>query len=269
MYSKSLVLRFFTVLAFTVISIAHVIAQAQVRTFAEAHVLRSLRQIHSAQATYQATTGNGNYGSLQNLRQEGFIDEVLASGAKYGYMYVLSTVPVVPGQSPASFTVTAIPRAYRKSGTRSFFIDTGGEIRGGDKNGQVATSNDPVIDDCTNGSIQENERCTIADMRALHSAEMTYAATIGNQGFGVLSQLYLAGLIRSDLADGAGRGYYYAVLVTFIVPVPPQPPSFKIWATPQVYGKTAIRSFFIDRSGVLRGADKNGAQADENDPPIE
>ena len=237
------------------------------RLFAEVHVIRSMRQIHSAQATYQATTGAGNFGSLQNLREAALIDAALASGSKYGYLYVVSTVAAVPGQSPATFTVTATPRAYRKSGIRSFFIDVGGEIHGGDKNGQVATSGDPVIDDCTSGSIQDNERCTIADMRALHAAEMTYAATIGNQGFGLLSHLYQAGLIRSDLADGAGRGYFYAVLVIFFVPNT-QNASFKIWATPQTYGTTAIHSFFIDQTGVLRGWDKNGAQADENDPPI-
>jgi hypothetical protein len=163
--------------------------------------------------------------------------------------------------------VTATPRAYRKSGIRSFFIDAGGEIHGGDKNGHVATSGDPVIDDCTNGSIQDNERCTIADMRALNGAEMTYAATIGNQGFGLLDQLYQAGLIRSDLADGAARGYFYAVLVIFFVPNT-QSAAFKIRATPQAYGKTAIRSFFIDQTGVLRGGDKKGTEADENDPPI-
>ena len=46
------------------------------------------------------------------------------------------------------------------------------------------------------------------------------------------------------------------------------PPSFKIWAVPQVYGTTAIRSFFIDQTGVFRGGDKNGGEANQNDPPI-
>ena len=237
------------------------------RLYSEAHVLRSLRQIHGAQATYQATTGNGNYGSLQSLRQAGFIDEALASGSKYGYLYAVSTVPFVPGQSFPSFTVTATPRLYRKSGSRSFFIDVGGEVHGDDKNGQVATSGDPIIDDCTNGSIAANELCTIGDMRALHSAQMTYAATIGNQNFALFPRLYQAGLIRSDLADYLARGYGYTVLKIDLVP-DVQVPSFKIWATPWTYGTTAIRSFFIDQTGVLRGADKNGGQANENDPPI-
>ena len=217
--------------------------------------------------TYQATAGSGNFGSLQNLRQAGFIDEPLASGEKYGYLYVVSTIAGVPGQSPPSFTVTATPRSYRKTGIRSFFINTSGDIRGGDKGGAVATSSDPIIDDCTNGSISDNERCTIRDMRALHSAQMTYAATAGMGNFGTFPQLYQAGLIRSDLSDYAARGYLYEVQIT--VPVHgQQPASFKIWASPHYYPTSAIRSFYIDQTGVLRGADRNGGQADQNDPPV-
>lgn len=242
-------------------------AQSSPRKFAEAHVIRSVRQLHTAQMTYQATHGSGNFGSLQSLRQVGFIDDALASGSKYGFVYVVTTVASVPGQFPAAFTLTATPRVYRKTGIRSFFIDASGEIRGADKNGKPADANDPVIDDCTNGGILYNERCTIADMRALHSAQMTYASTVGNGNFGTFPQLRQAGLIRSDLADYAARGYLYQILVIDFVPGT-QPASFKIWATPQTYGVTAIRSFYIDQTGVLRGADRNGGQADQNDPPI-
>jgi hypothetical protein len=268
MNAKTLSLKLFLVLlcAFSG-STTVAYGQSSPRLFSELHVIRSMRQIHSAEATYQATTGAGNFASLQNLRQIGFIDEALASGSKYGYVYVLSTTPFVPGQSAASFTVTATPRAYRKSGIRSFFIDTSGSLRGGDKNGQVATSADPFIDDCTNGSIQDNERCTIEDMRTLHSAQITYAATVGNGNYGTFPQLYLAGLIRSDLSDYNARGYLYQYQIVNREPNV-NTASFKIWATPQVYGSTAVRSFFIDQTGVLRGGDKNGAQANESDPPI-
>ncbi|MEP6705313.1 MAG: DUF2950 family protein [Acidobacteriota bacterium] len=44
--------------------------------------------------------------------------------------------------------------------------------------------------------------------------------------------------------------------------------SFKIFATPQVYGVTGVKSFFIATDGVIRGADRQGGHADEDDPPI-
>lgn len=35
------------------------------------------------------------------------------------------------------------------------------------------------------------------------------------------------------------------------------------------YGVTGTRSFCIDQTGILRGADKGGKPVDENDPPID
>jgi len=237
------------------------------RAFGEAHVLRSLRQLHSAQATYQATAGNGNFGTLQALSQAGFIDNALASGSKYGYLYNVSAIASMPGQSAARFSISATPRAYRKSGTRSFYIDQNGELRGADTGGIPATITAPIIDDCTSGGILDNERCTILDMRTLHAVEVTFAATVGNGSYGLLDELYLAGLIRADLGNYVSRGYNYNVQTIGYVP-DTQAATFKIWATPRTYGATAIRSFYIDQTGVLRGGDKNGGQANENDPPI-
>lgn len=235
------------------------------RTFSEIFVLRSMRQIHSAQATYQATFGNGNFGSLQNLYQAAFIDEALASGSKYGYSYIVTVTPLIPGTTPSGFKVTATPRAYRKTGLRSFYIDVFGEIRGGDRNGQSATANDPFIDDCTNGSIVDNERCTTQSLRTLHGAEFTYQATSGNGNFASLTQLGNAWLISRTLATGLIHGYSFTV--TFVTQTSTVPATFRITAVPQTYGTTGTRSFFIATDGVIYCADKNGATADENDPP--
>lgn len=115
------------------------------RTFSEVFVMRSLRQIHSAQVTYNATYGNGNFGSLQNLHQAGFIDEALSSGSKYGYTFVVTFVPYTPPSTPSTFTVTATPRSYRKTGLRSFFIATEGILRGADRQGGPANQDDPPV----------------------------------------------------------------------------------------------------------------------------
>lgn len=232
----------------------------------ERFVIRAVRQIHSAQATYQATHGNGSYGSLANLGNAGFIDAVLASGNKYGYSFVMSVTPYSPGV-PSSFRLTATPLRYPKTGRRSFFIDTSGEMHGADKNGEVATAEDPYIDSCSLFGSADNERCTIQDLRTLHSAQSTYQATYGNGiSYGSLSQLRTAGLIFQVLATGQSHGYSF--VVTVFAQSPQTPARFTITAVPQTYGTTGVRSFFIDESGVIRGADRNGEPADQNDPPI-
>ncbi len=271
MNSKSLIAKILFTVLFVLAAIPFSNAQNGPRRHNEVFVLRSMRIIHSAEATYNATYGNGNYGSLQNLYQAGFIDEALASGSKYGYTYVLTTTPWSPGPPSTGprFTLTATPRAYRKSGINSFFINEYGVIRGADRGGQPATVNDPYIDFdlCTNGGIADNERCTREDIRAVHGAEFTYSATTGNGNFGTLEQLRADYLISNRLSTGLTRGYRYTV--TFVNGTQKNPAALRISAVPQIYGVTGIRSFFMATDGVLRGADKQGAPADENDPEVD
>jgi hypothetical protein len=232
----------------------------------ERFVIQAMRQIHSAQATYQATYGNGSFGSLADLRNAEFIDPVLASGSKYGYSFVMSVTPYTPG-NPSSFRLTATPLSYPKTGRRSFFIDTSGEMRGADRNGEVATANDPYIDTCALFGSADNERCTIQDLRTLNSAESIYQSTYGNGvSYASLSQLGTAGLIFQVLATGQSHGYVFAV--TVFAPTAQTPARFTVTAVPQTYGTTGVRSFFIDETGVIRGADHQGGPANENDPPI-
>lgn len=237
------------------------------RNFGERFVVRAVAVIHGAQMTYQATAGNGTYGSLQDLRQAGFIDAVLAGGEKYGYVFALSVTPPT-STMPAKFMLTATPRLYRKSGRLSYFVDERGDVRGADKNGGIATANDPIVDTCSfYGDIAGNERCVIGNVRSLHGAQMTYQATTGAGVYGTLSQLFAAGLINSRIGNGTNHGYNFIVII--IAPTPTSPALFTVQAIPAIYGVTGTRSFYIDVSGVLRGADKQGQPAGANDPPID
>jgi hypothetical protein len=107
--------------------------------------LADMRRLHGAEATYQATSGNGNFGSLAQLGALGLISSNLASGATYGYTYAVTTVAMQPGQSSATFKVTAVPTTYGVTGIRSFFIATDGVLHGADHQGLPATENDPPI----------------------------------------------------------------------------------------------------------------------------
>jgi hypothetical protein len=232
------------------------------RIFTERFVVQSVRTIHSAEATYQATTGNGMYGTLAELRQANLIDAALAGGEKYGYHFVLSkTNPTAT--MPAKFQLTATPRIYPKSGHRSFYIDQRGDIYGADKNGEVATSRDWIIDDCSlYGDSAANERCAILALRTYYSAQITYFNAVGT--YGDLADLQLAGLIRPSLGGAQFHGYYFLANRGYDTQY-----FFYFQAVPDNYRVSGRRSFHIGMDGIVRGADHRGQYANENDPPVE
>ena len=91
----------------------------------------SIRTIHSAQDTYQATAGNGAFGSLANLSGQQLIDAVLASGSKSGYTFAV--VDVAGTGATAQFGATAVPSTtsgVSQTGTRRFAITQVGVMRG-------------------------------------------------------------------------------------------------------------------------------------------
>ena len=93
----------------------------------------SLRTIHSAEGTYQATIGSGNYGSRAQLGTQNLIDPVLATGSKSGYNFAVTPTDLVVGVSPATFYATGVPQVTSgvgQTGTRRFGISTDGVMHG-------------------------------------------------------------------------------------------------------------------------------------------
>ena len=99
----------------------------------------SLRTLHSSQATYQATKGNGAFaGDLDDLGPfagggQNLIDGVLASGTKSGYDFAL--VGVAGTGSTAEFGAYCVPHTstgISATGTRRFGITEDGVLRGDD-----------------------------------------------------------------------------------------------------------------------------------------
>jgi len=85
----------------------------------------------------------------------GMIDADLAAGSKDGYTFRYRIVPAANAQTSedankkAGYELAATPYDYGKTGKRSFFLDSSGILRGADKQGVVATSDDPRIDSPT------------------------------------------------------------------------------------------------------------------------
>ena len=91
----------------------------------------SLRTISTCEATYQATTGSGDYGDMAALGAQTLTDQVLASGTKSGYTFAAN--PTNPGLRPALYYATGIPlitSGVSQSGTRRFGVAEDGVMRG-------------------------------------------------------------------------------------------------------------------------------------------
>ena len=74
-----------------------------------------------------------------------------------------------------------------------------------------------------------------------------------------------AGLVDADVAAGKKGGYLfrYRILPGGVGA------GFELAAVPVEYGTSGRRSFFLDASGKLHGADKQGVVATDTDPVVE
>src|SRR5690606_2441752 len=103
------------------------------RSANEGSAVSSLRTLHGANVTYQATSGAGDFApNLIDLSNVQLIDTVLSSGAKSGYAFTYAQAPrgTTP-PSPASFAAVAKPQVatgITATGTRNFGIATDGVI---------------------------------------------------------------------------------------------------------------------------------------------
>src|SRR6267142_6081734 len=105
-----------------------------------------------------------------------------------------------------------------------------------------------------------NEAVVRGLLRMIASAEATYKETTGKGSYGSLDNLIEAKLISSmEVFDKYG----YRIDVTI------SGNQFEASATPVEYGKTGRLSYFVDVSGVVRGADHGGGPATAADRPIQ
>ena len=105
----------------------------------------SLRTLFSTEAVYQSTFGNGDYGTLDELRKQGMINQVLVAGHRYGYLFRIRREKISSESPQPSFEITAVPRTYGRTGRLSFYMDETGVIKSLDKNGAEATHADHFL----------------------------------------------------------------------------------------------------------------------------
>jgi len=108
---------------------------ASKRSANEGSAIASLRSINTAQAQY-FTTGGGNLsyaGTLGTLQTSSLIDNVLSSGTKSGYGFVLGGVVAGGGGVSAQYDLTATPVSANPvtgTGTRIFYTNEANVIYG-------------------------------------------------------------------------------------------------------------------------------------------
>ena len=164
----ALVLNIVSLVSFVPIGIIAAIAVPNLlaarRAANEGSAMSSLRTLASAEATYQATTGEGKFGTLTELAAVNLIDSKLATGTKNGYKF---TVEVTTNEmNYPGFEVVGMPMTYGSTGIRSFYVDETGVIRAGDNSGRPSTKLDLPL-----GSDYENYDRT---RRVDYSAQPVY-----------------------------------------------------------------------------------------------
>jgi type II secretory pathway pseudopilin PulG len=136
-------------------------AEADVRA-SEVNAVAALRDIADALDTYRKAFDR----LPESLEQLGpapkdglspdhanLLDEMLAAGQSgdYRFRYVIvsagPSVDEADRDKLAGFALAATPLKYGQGGRRSFYLGSAGILRGADKQGEVATSNDPEIDE--------------------------------------------------------------------------------------------------------------------------
>ncbi len=105
---------------------------ASKRAANEGSAVSSVRTITSAQATYQATTGAGSYGSLANLHTAGLVDFALSGSTlltpKSGYFFSAAADATTPNSQYLTTASTSQPIGVTASGTRNFASDATGVV---------------------------------------------------------------------------------------------------------------------------------------------
>lgn len=106
--------------------------------------------------------------------------------------------------------------------------------------------------------IAANETAALTRLRAIAQAERRYQIESGGE-YATLDRLVEKGYVN-DPTRGKLVGYRFAVKT--------KAGGFEATAVPEKTGVTGTRSFYVDETNVVHGADKKGAEATSSDPEV-
>lgn len=107
-----------------------------------------------------------------------------------------------------------------------------------------------------------NEGSAMHSLRLISQAEFVYQSSFAK--FGTLEELAANDLIDPKLGAGAKNGYNFTVTLDSA-----NPESFEVTGVPEDYRSSGTRSFYIDETFVMRGADNFGEPSTKMDPPLD
>lgn len=118
---------------------------------------------------------------------------------------------------------------------------------------------------CNNINVRLNVEQAVLSIKNIRDAQANFKATSNAGRYGTLKELANAGFISPPLADGIDQGYKFEIRLGS--------DSYEAFAVPLEYSESAnsgtgYLSLYVDTSGVIRGGDKRGAEANANDEPF-
>lgn len=109
------------------------------------------------------------------------------------------------------------------------------------------------------GPIRGHETTALVLLTEVRQAEDSFKKGKGQGRYGTLEELRGANLIPKYLLND--EAYRLEILASG--------DGYQATATPLEHGKTGRRSFYLDESGLIRGADHQGQRATSSDPPVD
>ncbi len=227
----------------------------------EALVMEALRAIRDAEVAYRAARinvvdGISQYAELEDLGAgpNPYIDAELASGRKYGYEF--SLYADVDSEGNPAYQAYVHPENLDLPGKRYFVLYASGEI---DSDEIPASLRQVMKQDYM--AIREFRAATNLEM--IHSAQEQYSIDIiidkNEKGLSDITGEYasLSTLLKDDpdlanrvsFPSSGGESDY----TFFVIPsTDGNEPRYTAMGIPTVFGKTGVKTFFIDETGVVR-----------------